>query len=155
VVACKLKWLKYQTTTRNSCPHMNAELSLVSTKHSLIHNSQIRCIWTSINMCVYSFTNITNIYIYIYLNYWVMHPVARVSIHLLHTEVSIYTVYWYIYIFVFMCGSHSRVYSACNRNEYRKISWGKARPACKVDSLTTICGPIDWTTCDPRHQTTL
>jgi hypothetical protein len=46
------------------------------------------------------------------------------------------------------------VYSACTRNDYRKISGGKAPPARQVDSLTAICEPIIWTTWDPRHLTT-
>jgi hypothetical protein len=36
----------------------------------------------------------------------------------------------------------SRVCSASNRNEYQKISWGKARPACKVNNLIAICEQI-------------
>jgi hypothetical protein len=42
----------------------------------------------------------------------------------------------------------SGLYSACNINEYWKISGDKARPACKVDSRTAICEPIAWTTWD-------
>jgi hypothetical protein len=33
----------------------------------------------------------------------------------------------------------SGVYSACNRDEYRKISVGKERSELKVDNLTAIC----------------
>jgi hypothetical protein len=35
----------------------------------------------------------------------------------------------------------SGTYSASNRNEYRKISGGKARSACKAENFTTICQP--------------
>jgi hypothetical protein len=31
--------------------------------------------------------------------------------------------------------------SASNRNEYQESSWGKGRPACEADNLTTISEP--------------
>jgi hypothetical protein len=40
-----------------------------------------------------------------------------------------------LYIFWSSCDESS----ACNRIEYRKISGGKARPACNADNVTAIC----------------
>jgi hypothetical protein len=53
VVACKPMWQNlraYQPVTNNPCPHINAELLLVSTQYSFSHNSQINCFRTRVHM---------------------------------------------------------------------------------------------------------
>jgi hypothetical protein len=47
----------------------------------------------------------------------------------------------------------SWVYSAFNKNEYRKISGGEARPARKDEKLTAIYEPTAYKMWDPRHLT--
>jgi hypothetical protein len=53
VVACKQMWQimrAYQTICNNPCPHINAELLLVSTQYSVSYNSHIKCFRTHVYM---------------------------------------------------------------------------------------------------------
>jgi hypothetical protein len=53
VVAYKPMWPNMwasRTVTNNPCPHINAELLLVSIQYYLTYNSQIICFWTHVDM---------------------------------------------------------------------------------------------------------
>jgi hypothetical protein len=49
----------------------------------------------------------------------------------------------------------SGVYSASNRNEYRKIFGDRERPACKANNLMAIHEPIVETMWSPRYLASL
>jgi hypothetical protein len=57
VGACKQMWQNmraYQTITNNLCPHINAELLLVSMQYSVSYNSYIKCLRTHVDMDIIS-----------------------------------------------------------------------------------------------------
>jgi hypothetical protein len=53
VIACQPMW-QNQTITNSSCPHINAELLLVSTQHSFSRNSQNKYLGTHVDMDIFS-----------------------------------------------------------------------------------------------------
>jgi hypothetical protein len=76
---------------------------------------------------------------------------ALVASHFVHMSTRGFTTYWPT---SFQPHHGSGVYLVSNRNDYRKISGGKARPECKAVNLTAIQEPTVYRSYRPAEPVT-